>query len=132
MELIEKKGFAFTFNPGACKECGAFCCRGKAGNIWVTTGEIENICRFLNCNVIDGIHGFFQRRSNRISIWERFVGNEYQCVFLDADTKKCTIYPVRPNQCRTFPFWEHFKSDRNALLKECPGVVKKATAHANK
>ena len=35
------------------------------------------------------------------------------------------MYPVRPKQCRTFPFWpENVRSRRNwlDLGKECPGV----------
>jgi Fe-S-cluster containining protein len=28
-----------------------------------------------------------------------------QCIFLDADGKKCTIYEARPTQCRTYPYW---------------------------
>jgi Fe-S-cluster containining protein len=27
------------------------------------------------------------------------------CVFLDTETNQCTIYPVRPIQCSTYPFW---------------------------
>ena len=33
----------------------------------------------------------------------------YDCVFLKEDPergrKTCSIYPVRPLQCRTWPFW---------------------------
>ena len=32
------------------------------------------------------------------------------CVFWEGDAG-CAIYPVRPTQCRTFPFWsEHLRS----------------------
>ena len=30
--------------------------------------------------------------------------DELACVFL-TKTKKCSIYPVRPLQCLTYPFW---------------------------
>jgi Fe-S-cluster containining protein len=38
----------------------------------------------------------------RISLRERANGD---CIFYDR-TAGCTIYPVRPRQCRTWPFWE--------------------------
>ena len=46
------------------------------------------------------------------------------CRFLD-EKNGCTIYPVRPMQCRTFPFWaSHFDSpeDLEFLKADCPGV----------
>jgi Fe-S-cluster containining protein len=27
------------------------------------------------------------------------------CIFLDMETNHCQIYPVRPIQCSTYPFW---------------------------
>lgn len=33
------------------------------------------------------------------------------------------IYEVRPTQCRTFPFWDYFKTRVDELKLECPGVV---------
>ena len=44
------------------------------------------------------------------------------CVFYD---KGCKIYPVRPTQCRTFPFWpEIVKSPTSWKIAatECPGM----------
>jgi hypothetical protein len=45
-----------------------------------------------------------------------------ECVFFDHRQKCCSIYTVRPRQCHTFPFWEHFKRNKDELIKECPGV----------
>ena len=44
------------------------------------------------------------------------------CHFFDG---RCTIYGVRPSQCRTYPFW--FKNMRSAeawdkTVGECPGI----------
>ncbi|BCZ17382.1 hypothetical protein NHP190003_06640 [Helicobacter sp. NHP19-003] len=48
----------------------------------------------------------------------------YACVFLDEETKQCQIYPVRPKQCQTFPFWECFQNPKKVkeLCALCPGV----------
>jgi uncharacterized protein len=36
----------------------------------------------------------------------------------------CTVYPVRPKQCRTWPFWEsnlQSPDDWNRTAEGCPG-----------
>jgi Fe-S-cluster containining protein len=37
----------------------------------------------------------------------------------------CTIYPVRPHQCKTYPFWfENLRSNKKwkRVLRDCPGI----------
>ncbi len=46
----------------------------------------------------------------------------WACEFLDQTSRRCTIYPVRPRQCRTFPFWSAFRGDFSELAAECAGV----------
>ena len=46
------------------------------------------------------------------------------CVFFDR-TKGCTVYPVRPAQCRTWPFWESNVESPEAwerTARTCPGA----------
>ena len=57
-----------------------------------------------------------------------FFGGQFangDCTFLDGRTRRCSIYPVRPAQCRTWPFWnsnlespEMWKRGQNV----CPGM----------
>lgn len=45
------------------------------------------------------------------------------CVFYSPEG--CRVYPVRPSQCRSFPFWSHImhsKEEWENLKKTCPGV----------
>ena len=47
------------------------------------------------------------------------------CPFLEQE--RCSVYPVRPVQCRTFPFWEENLGNRRdwkALQTFCPGIGK--------
>ena len=47
------------------------------------------------------------------------------CTFLDGRTRRCTIYPVRPAQCRTWPFWNSNLESPEAWDRAksvCPGM----------
>lgn len=50
-----------------------------------------------------------------------------RCVFLeDGSVAKCSIYPARPERCRTWPFWPELVGDRAALERAarlCPGLT---------
>ncbi|MEA2059310.1 MAG: YkgJ family cysteine cluster protein [Thermodesulfobacteriota bacterium] len=119
--FIEKKGFDFKFAPALCRTCKGFCCRGEPGDIWISPREIEAVCAFLKINIIDSFDIYFDRVDNWISIRDAFSGGEYR--FLDHKGR-CSIYPVRPKQCRTFPFWESFKyRKKEDLAHQCPGIV---------
>src|SRR5207248_6052084 len=46
------------------------------------------------------------------------------CVFWDR-ARGCTVYPARPTQCRTWPFWQSTtatKADWKRTQKSCPGA----------
>ncbi len=47
-----------------------------------------------------------------------------ECIFLE--NKKCSIYSVRPTQCRTYPFWPSIMSESewNLESKLCEGINK--------
>lgn len=122
MANIKKDGFDFTFDPSACEACSGHCCCGAPGYIWVNQNEIQQMCNVLKMNSIDFIHAYLNRINNRFSLKERYSEHGLECVFFDARHSNCSIYEVRPIQCRTFPFWEHVKADRAYLMKECPGV----------
>jgi Fe-S-cluster containining protein len=70
---------------------------------------------------LEEIIGLYTRREGpRRSLKEKANGD---CVFFDR-AAGCTIYPVRPRQCRTWPFWEcNTLSPENwaRTATECPG-----------
>jgi uncharacterized protein len=85
----------------ACTRCGK-CCTGAPGFVWIDEEEEHAIADFLGED-----HGQFvafhtRRLASGRSLREKANGD---CVFWDA-RQGCTIYPVRPRQCRTWPFWE--------------------------
>jgi Fe-S-cluster containining protein len=53
-------------------------------------------------------------------------------VFLEGG--KCSIYEVRPTQCRTYPFWPAIVRAPQTWAKEgeqCPGIGKGEVVDAN-
>ena len=121
--LVKHEGFSYSFETSACLTCGGRCCTGESGYIFVNESEINDISNFLNINTKDFISKYLYRERFKYSIKERKVDNSYECVFYDASTNGCRVYEVRPIQCRTFPFWDYFKTKIDELQLECPGVI---------
>lgn len=104
-----------------CKMCGK-CCGEEPGSIWVSEPEMEEIGRFLGIDKAQLRKSYMVRRMGKISIDER---ENFDCVFLDEKTRKCKIYPVRPAQCRSFPFWSILMEDKEVwdfYASRCPGM----------
>ncbi|HHC11511.1 MAG TPA: YkgJ family cysteine cluster protein [Campylobacterales bacterium] len=124
MDLVTKDGYNYKFNPTACESCGGACCTGESGYIWVKYQEIEKMAQFLELTIEEFATMYLRKVKHRYSIIEKKIDTDnYACIFFDNNIKQCTIYPVRPLQCRTFPFWEIFKKDIEEVKKECPGII---------
>ena len=91
-----QSGLRFT-----CTQCGD-CCTGEPGFVWVDDAELAAIAAFLG-EPIEEVRGLTTRTTERgRTLREKANGD---CVFYEKG-KGCTIYAVRPAQCRTWPFWE--------------------------
>lgn len=102
-----------------CTRCGA-CCTGEPGFVWVSDEELSEIAAYRNEPLAEVEALYTRRIARRRTLRER---NRGDCVFYQAG-EGCTIYPVRPAQCRTWPFWESNLAtpaawDRTRRL--CPG-----------
>ena len=108
-----------------CMECGR-CCSGPAeGYIWVTNTEIKLIAEFLKISTESLRKNFLKRVGLRNTIIENLITKD--CIFLQKSNNKtqCTIYPVRPGQCRTWPFWPGNLTNPeawNRAAQKCPGI----------
>lgn len=106
------KGLSFT-----CTGCGS-CCRGE-GYVWMTTPEVEAIAAFLGLSLNDFGRRYLRRVGGSLSLTEK---PNHDCIFWDDG---CTVYSVRPTQCRTFPFWPENLATPGAweaVAQQCPGV----------
>ena len=108
-----------------CVQCGK-CCSGPAeGVIWITKPEIALLAEHLKMAVGQLRREYLKRHGVRTSIIEN--ADTKDCIFLRKvdGRKQCVVYPVRPNQCRAWPFWsDNLQSPNkwNATEKKCDGI----------
>jgi len=108
-----------------CMQCGRCCTGPAAGYIWVTREEMKLIADFLKITTAELRRKFFKRVGLRTTIVENC--STRNCIFLkdEAGRRTCMIYPVRPSQCRTWPFWsENLRNPDtwNETAQKCPGI----------
>lgn len=119
--MIRTDGFDYAFDSSACEECGGKCCAGSSGYIFVNDDEITAIAKLLG-EEERVVRGCYIKKIGKLqSIKEREISKtNYECWFFENG--KCTIYSARPDQCRTFPFWQSAKDQIELLKTICVGV----------
>jgi Fe-S-cluster containining protein len=122
--MTEHKDYSYKFDQIRCFSCEGNCCIGESGYIWITIQEIKSLSSYLNISMEELLQKYILKSGYKYSIKERQLSkNNYSCIFFDLEKKQCSIYEVRPTQCRTFPFWEYFKNNIEELKQECPAIV---------
>ncbi len=120
--MIFNENFPYGFNEKACKECQGKCCIGESGNVFATKEELKNLREHLGLDEKEFTLRYLRKVGLRMSFKEVEFEDGYACIFFDQVHKNCSIYNFRPMQCRTFPFWEYFKTRKEELKKECIGI----------
>lgn len=106
-----------------CQQSGKCCVsHGEYGFVYLTLKDRQNIAKELGlttraftaeyCSKTDGVFHIADKGGPT-------------CTFLK--NKMCTIYKVRPTQCRTWPFWPETmgaKAWKKDVVQFCPGVNK--------
>lgn len=102
-----------------CTDCGA-CCTGAPGRVRVSEEELVAISEFRN-EPLEELRGTKTREvEGQTLLWEQENGD---CVFFLEG--RCSIHPVKPTQCRLYPFWFQKVRNEAAWAKtcaECPGI----------
>lgn len=102
--------------PFKCTQCGN-CCRVE-GYVWVDDDDIQNLAEYLQIEPEAFEKQYVRQVGHHRSLIEK---PNYECVFWENG---CSVYPARPPQCRTFPFWrENLRSLESWLevVEDCPG-----------
>ena len=117
-------GIRFT-----CTQCGN-CCTGPPGYVLFEEDDAAAIARHLKISLAEFYEKYTHDLGPRRSLGEVRSQQGCDCVFLRRDEKGkalCSIYSVRPQQCRTWPFWSENLASRRAYEragKNCPGMQK--------
>lgn len=112
-----------------CVACG-HCCSGESeGLVFIYKREIQAICAYLKipeatflrtyCDVVEAAYN----DEYVPTIVIKMNPNTQNCIFQQANGS-CKLYPVRPFQCASFPFWVLNVRDAAAWEKvkeKCPG-----------
>lgn len=103
----------------SCTECGA-CCSGAPGKVRVSAEEIRHISEFRKQSEAAFRASELREVDGETLLRERANGD---CVFFENN--RCLIHPVKPRQCRTYPFWfGNVRSDAawQKTCRACPGI----------
>lgn len=105
-----------------CAGCAA-CCRthGEYAYVYVTARDIAAIGNHLGLSRDEFLEAFCETDSDG---WTYLKMTPDDCPML-GDDKRCRIYPVRPKQCATWPFWtENLTPEawHGPVADCCPGV----------
>lgn len=113
-----KNGLRFS-----CQRCGRCCC-GDPGIVYFNPAEFDRLVEHLNKTrgltreVI--VRDYMRPHLDSYTARDDFPDGH--CIFFDNG---CTVYEVRPSQCRDFPFWRcnlASKADWDETAQMCPGM----------
>jgi len=111
-----------------CTLCGN-CCSGPPGYVLFTEEEGRSIATRLGITEAEFLERFTEDTHHGRSIIDIDTRHGYDCVFLDRTTMPgkavCSIYEDRPEQCRTWPFWNTLLRSRDDWVRAkatCPGL----------
>ena len=111
-----QKGLRFE-----CSQCGACCTsHGEYSRVYLAEADVRAIAQFLGL----ARAAFLERFCTREDGYALLRMDRPECPFLGAD-RRCGIYPVRPKQCATWPFWlENLDRARweGPVKAICPGI----------
>lgn len=91
----------------SCERCGN-CCSGPSGRVWFSPTELEQMAAHLGLLPFQFVERYTRKLAGRLSLTEVESPHGLDCVFLERQTDgrtTCSIHPVRPTQCRSWPFW---------------------------
>ena len=112
-------GVHFSCQP----DCGR-CCDEPGGIVDLSRVDAQRLADHAGLSVKE-----FLKRDCTTTLDGRYVLRSNQsdgiCIYLD-ENKQCSIYQVRPQQCKAFPWWaENLRSKRSwkQVKATCPGLT---------
>ena len=111
-----EKGLRFE-----CTRCGNCCTsHGEYTHVYLAERDVRALAAHLGLSRRRFLARYCEREDGRVLL--RMDAPE--CPFLSSEGT-CSVYPARPRQCRTWPFWEE-NLERAAwegpIAATCPGI----------
>lgn len=104
----------------SCTRCGN-CCRnhGAYTYVYLAESDVSAIARHLGMPEKAFLDAYCQSEDG----WVSLRMDSPACPFLEPGNT-CAIYPVRPKQCATWPFWKENlqRATWIEIAKDCPGI----------
>ena len=107
----------------SCQMC-SHCCSGEPGYVFLSLEDIRRASGYLEVKEEEFLSIYCRKLDyGTYYIYSLKERDDFSCIFLSE--KGCTIYPSRPLQCSTYPFWKGLFDDDEAWEREkrsCPGI----------
>ena len=103
----------------SCKPGCINCCDQK-GFVYLTEQDLKNAAKFVGMTAKAFEAQYVYRTKHLLRLRKPAKS---QCHFLSSGG--CSIHPVKPTQCRTFPFWPELVKSRAEWKRTggyCPGI----------
>ena len=114
-----------SFLEGLRFECqgSGNCCtsRGSYGYVYLDAYDRQRLAKALGITT----RNFTSRYCEKTDGYWHLKDRDQDCAFLKD--RRCSVYPGRPTQCRTWPFWPENLNPRvwtTEIASFCPGVGK--------
>lgn len=108
-----------------CRQCSS-CCRHFPGVVYLSKEDFNKISKYLKINPNQLLNDFCRgiEKNGKLVVGLKEKVN-YDCIFW---SESCLIYPARPVQCITYPFWPsivEFEERWKEEAEYCKGINKK-------
>jgi Fe-S-cluster containining protein len=107
----------FECQPGCTK-----CCDTR-GFVYITEQDLVRMATYVGLEPVEFERKYVYRTKHSLRLRKP---RHSQCHFLTATG--CSLHPVKPVQCRTYPFWPEYVEFRDLWEYEgknkCPGIGK--------
>lgn len=105
----------------ACQKGCIDCCDTR-GFVYLSADDVTRIAGFLRLSAGEFLRRYVYRTRHLFRL-RKPPGK--QCPFLEE--RGCSIHPVKPTQCRLYPFWPEIverAADWRTEAARCPGIGK--------
>jgi Fe-S-cluster containining protein len=112
-----EEGLRFECQPGCTRCCDTH------GYVYLTEDDLARIAAFAGMAPADFEAKYVFRTKHLLRLRKP---RRSQCYFLTEDG--CRVHPVKPVQCRVYPFWPELVAHRDLWeyegRRKCPGIGK--------